>query len=93
MADISCESAQIILPCGCEKYLREYQNITMRIKTTLKDTDILVAAQVRSVTPAQDHDAMRVEVQFTELENNPEAKTGIVRICEYAEKLKAVNAT
>ncbi len=93
LADISYEGAQIILPCGCEKYLREDQQISMRLKTTLKETDIDVTARVKSIVPDDDHDAVRIRVQFSGLENNTKAADAISKICEYGEKLKAVKTT
>ena len=93
LADISNDGAQVILPCGCEKYLRENQQILMRLKTTLRETDIDVAARIKSITPDDDLDAMHVGVQFSGLENNTKASDAITRICKYGEKLKAVKAT
>jgi c-di-GMP-binding flagellar brake protein YcgR len=93
LVDLSCEGAQIILPCGCEKYLKERQNVAMRIKTTLNNTDVKLIAQVKGIVLSEGHDAVRVGVQFTELESNPDAKDVISRIYGYGEKLKAVNAT
>lgn len=91
LVDLSCEGAQIIMSCGCEKYLREHQNVAMRIKTTLNDADIKLTAQVKCITLTESHDAVRIGVQFTELKNNPDVKDAISRIYRYGEKLKAVN--
>jgi len=93
LVDLSCEGAQIILPGDNEKYLTEQQNVAMRIKTTLIDVDIKLTAYVKDIIPIYCPDAVRVGVQFTGLESNPDAKNAISRIYEYGEKLKAVNAT
>jgi len=92
LADLSCDGAQIIMPGDSEEYLSEQQNVAMRIKATLIDADINLTAQVKDITSANFPDAVRVGVQFTGLESNPDARDAIRRIYEYGEKLKAVNA-
>lgn len=93
LVDLSREGAQIILPGDSEKYLSEQQDVAMRIKTTLIEKDINLTARVKDITSVNFSDTVRVGVQFTGLENNPQAKDAIRRIYEYGEKLKAVNAT
>lgn len=93
LVDLSCEGAQIILPGDSEKYLSEQQDVAMRIKATLIETDINLTARVKDITSANFSDAVRVGVQFTGLKNNPEAKNAIKKIFDYGEKLKAVSAS
>jgi hypothetical protein len=93
LVDLSCEGAQIILPGDSEKYLSEQQDVAMRIKTTLIETDINLTARVKDITSAGFSDAVRIGVQFTGLENNPDARDAIKKIYEYGEKLKNISAS
>jgi c-di-GMP-binding flagellar brake protein YcgR len=94
LEDVSYNGAQIILPKGCEKHLKEQQDVAMRIKTTfIEDVKIDVTARLKYIVPAQTHNGMQVGVQFTGLDKNPQARDAILRICEYGQKLKAVGAS
>ena len=91
LADISRDGAQIIMPGDCQKYLKEHQHVTVRIKTTfLEKMDTDVAAQVKYIVPGRNTDGLQVGVEFANLQANPRAQAVISRICEYGRKLKAV---
>jgi hypothetical protein len=93
LEDVSYDGAQIILPKGCERDLKERQNIAVRIKTTfIEDVKIDVTAQVKYIIPAKTHNGMQVGVEFTGLDENPQSQDAILRICEYGRRLKAISA-
>ncbi len=93
LEDVSYDGAQIVLPKGCEKHLKEQQNVAIRIKITfIEDVKIDVTAQVKYIIPAQTHNGMQVGVKFTGLDKNSQAQDTILRICEYGQRLKAVSA-
>ncbi len=92
LADISHDGAQLILPVGCENYLKEQQEVKLRISTTfVEEMKIDVDGLVIYVQPAKNHNGMVVGVQFTGLDKNRKAKLQIKKIREYGEKLKTVD--
>ncbi len=93
LEDISYDGAQIILPNDCEKHLKEQQDVAIDIKTTFIEVmKVNVTAQVIHIAPAGNHKGVRVGIQFTGLDENPETQDAILKICEYGQKLKAVGA-
>ena len=93
LIDISKEGAQIILPLGCEKHLEENQTVTMRIKTSLENTNVDMLAQVKSIKPAEKHKGMRIGVSFIGLKSDRKAKNAVGIICEYVDKLQGAMTT
>ena len=92
LADISHDGAQLILPAGCENYLKEQQKVKLHVRTTfIEELEIDVDGLVIYVQPAEKHNGMVVGVQFTGLDKNRRAALQIKKICEYGEKLKAAD--
>lgn len=93
LEDVSSNGAQIIVPKSCGEHLNENQDVMMRIKTTfIEDVNIDVAAQIKYIVPARNHNGMQVGIEFTAMDRNPQAKEALLRICEYGRKLEAVSA-
>jgi hypothetical protein len=93
LVNLSYDGARITLPSDSEKYFTKQQNVAMRIKATLIDTDISLTAQVKDIVPTNFPGAVYFDVQFTGLESNPDAQDAIRKIYEYGEKLKTVRKT
>ena len=93
LADISHDGAQLILPVGCENYLKEQQEVKLRVSTTfIGEMKIDVDGLVIYVQPAKNHNGMVVGVQFTGLDKNQKAELQIEKIREYGEKLKTADS-
>ena len=93
LADISHDGAQLILPVGCENYLKEQQEVKLRVSTTfIGEMKIDVDGLVIYVQPAKNHNGMVVGVQFTGLDKNQKAELQIEKIREYGKKLKTAGS-
>ncbi|MFA5553726.1 MAG: PilZ domain-containing protein [Phycisphaerae bacterium] len=90
LADISNEGAQIILPCDCRNVLAVGKNVSVFIKTSLEQCNLNLTAQVKSIAVSAQDDTIRVGLLFIGIENVPEAKEIIKKICEYGQKLQSV---
>ena len=92
LADISHDGAQLILPAGCENYLKEQQEVKLHVSTTfIEKMEIDVDGLVIYVQPAKNHNGMVVGVQFTALDKNRKAELQIEKICKYGDKLKTAD--
>lgn len=93
LVDVSNQGAQIILPKGCESNLKEGQKITICIKTSLENTDAQLIAIIKSIHATENQNAVRINAEFFELDKNTKAKVKIHQLCEYIDKLQAVEVS
>ena len=91
LVNISYDGARITLPKACKDRFHEHQIVRMQLLVNLEDMKVDSSAQIKSIKQNSRNTALRFGMEFLDLEDNPQAKVAVRRICKLVEKFQPVN--